>query len=475
LEYCRGALGCRYRPSARLVFVSTGTISAGLQTMAKNIHEFRDPVHVFVRLDSDERKVVDSRLFQRLRHIHQLSLTYLVYPGATHKRFEHSLGVMELASRIFDVVTDRRKLSDPVRELIPEVDQHDVLTYWRRVLRMAALCHDIGHLPFSHGAERELLPKGWDHERLTREIILSEEMEQIWRGMTPPLRSDDIAKLAVGPKKASDVTFSNWEAILAEIIVGDAFGADRMDYLLRDSHHIGVVYGSFDHHRLVDTLCILPSAPRDHLEKHDRAEPALGVEEGGIHTAEALLLARYFMYTQVYLHHTRLIYDIHLKDFLKSWLPGKHFPTALHEFQRLTDNDILVALHDASLDKGVSGHDPARCIVRREHFKPLYWRNPKDTGTNPEAGSKIFESAKKEFGEQHVRHARHHEGAGAPDFPVEMNDGRLVSSISHSEVLSRLVPVTAECVFVAREKFSDASEWLAEERDEIIQAEGEQE
>jgi HD superfamily phosphohydrolase len=67
--------------------------------MSKHMHEIRDPIHVFIKLDSDERKVLNSRPFQRLRHIHQLALTYLVYPGATHRRFEHSLGVMELAGR----------------------------------------------------------------------------------------------------------------------------------------------------------------------------------------------------------------------------------------------------------------------------------------------------------------------------------------------------------------------------------------
>ena len=69
--------------------------------MPKNIHEIRDPIHVFIRLDSRERQVLDSRPFQRLRYIHQLALTYLLYPGATNRRFEHSLGVMELASRVF--------------------------------------------------------------------------------------------------------------------------------------------------------------------------------------------------------------------------------------------------------------------------------------------------------------------------------------------------------------------------------------
>jgi HD superfamily phosphohydrolase len=213
-------------------------------------------------MDSDERKVLDSRPFQRLRYIHQLALTYLVYPGATHRRFEHSLGVMDLASRIFDVVTDPSNLRKDVSDILTDVSREDARSYWRRALRMAALCHDLGHLPFSHAAEKELLPEGWSHERITVEIIRSDEMRSIWDKMTPPLRAEDITKLAVGQKKLSefekDVSFTTWEAILAEIITGDAFGADRMDYLLRDSHHTGVAYGRFDHYRLIDSLRILP-------------------------------------------------------------------------------------------------------------------------------------------------------------------------------------------------------------------------
>ncbi|HVG08471.1 MAG TPA: HD domain-containing protein, partial [Thermoanaerobaculia bacterium] len=221
--------------------------------MSKNLHELRDPIHVFIRLSSEERKVLDSRPFQRLRYVHQLALTYLVYPGATHRRFEHSLGVMELAGRIFDVVTQAGNLTDEIRQLLPELSDTEKLSYWRRVLRMAALCHDIGHLPFSHAAEHELLPTGWDHERLTLDLLNSEEMQSIFQGMTPPVRAADVAKLAVGPKKLKSARFSSWEVILSEIITGDAFGADRMDYLLRDSHHAGVAYGKFDHYRLIDT------------------------------------------------------------------------------------------------------------------------------------------------------------------------------------------------------------------------------
>lgn len=174
---------------------------------------------------------------------------------------------------------------------------------------MAALCHDLGHLPFSHAAENELLPDGWDHERFTVELIRSDEMKKIWSRMK--LDCEDVAKLAVGPEHYKESRFDDLEAILSEIIVSDAFGVDRMDYLLRDSHHIGVAYGRFDHYRLIDTLRILPKASDDNLGSQ---ELGLGIEVGGLHSAEALLLARYFMFSQVYCHHVRRIYDIHLKE-----------------------------------------------------------------------------------------------------------------------------------------------------------------
>jgi uncharacterized protein len=165
----------------------------------KHTHELRDPIHTFISVRTEERKVIDSRPFQRLRHIHQLAMSYLVYPGATHKRFEHSLGVMDVASRIFDITTDPDNIyHDSVREIIPD-DQ--ARSYWRSALRMAALCHDLGHLPFSHAAEKELLPEGYDHERLTKELIYSPEMQEIWASMAPPLLAEHIVKLAVGPKK----------------------------------------------------------------------------------------------------------------------------------------------------------------------------------------------------------------------------------------------------------------------------------
>ncbi len=431
--------------------------------MSKHIHEIRDPIHVFVRLDTDERKVLNSRPFQRLRHIHQLALTYLVYPGATHRRFEHSLGVMELADRVFSVVTDPGHSTDSSRDVLPPRDQ---LLYWRRVLRMAALCHDIGHLPFSHAAERELLPEGWDHERITRKIISSREMTSIWNDVTPPLRHEDIVKLALGPKKARDLEFSNWEAILSEIIVGDAFGVDRMDYLLRDSHHAGVAYGKFDHYRLIDTMRILSAAGPG--ENEEPAEPALGVEEGGIQSAEALMLARYFMYSQVYCHPVRRIYDIHLKDFLKQWLDGGRFSTHVSRHLEMTDSEVTAALRSAAFDENQPGHLHACRIIRREHFKLIYARNPADVEINPEAGQAVFDSLSAEYGTDSFRRDRYQQRGGAPDFPVRLRDDSVESSLVVSGTLNKLPAVSVDYVFADRSLRKDAKEWLTGRREAII-------
>ncbi len=364
--------------------------------------------------------------------------------------------------RVFDVVTAPENVTDSIRTLLPQIKKTNELQYWRRVLRMAALCHDVGHLPFSHAAEKELLPAGWDHERLTREIIYSDEMQEIWRKVTPPLRADDIVKVALGPAKAKSLSFSVWEEILSEIIVGDAFGVDRIDYLLRDSHHAGVAYGKFDHHRLIDTLRILPSPGTE--------APALGVEEGGLQSAEALLWARYLIYTQVYLHHVRRIYDIHLRDFLKAWLGSGKFSTKLESHLRMTDNEVTSGLLAAARSKKSAGHDPARRIVERDHFRKLYERNPLDVKKNAEAASMIFEAAEKEFGSANLRLDRYPPKGGSHDFPVLLSDNRIVSSVAASSVLLNVPVIVAEFIFIASDLRDKARAWLDANRTSIIKA-----
>lgn len=431
--------------------------------LPKYSHEIRDPIHVFIQLNSHERRVVDSPQFQRLRHIHQLAMSYLVYPGATHKRFEHALGTMELATKAFDVLTAPHNVHEQIRSLMPEISQPEDLMYWRRVLRMAALCHDIGHLPFSHAPEKDLLPDGFNHELITAEIIKSEEMREIWLSMTPPLHAEHIAKIAVGRKINTEDNYSDWENVLSEIIVGDAFGVDRMDYLLRDSLHTGVAYGRFDHHRLLDTIRILPPVPDETSDAPK--EPAIGVEEGGIHSAQALLLARYFMYSQVYFHPIRVIYDKHLIDFLSEWLPGGKFPTDANNLMQYTDTEVLNAISIASKTLTERGHDAARRIAERKHFKRVYSLRQTDEDKYPEPGLAIYNALREKYGYNNVYHRAYTEKVRSYDLRVLGSDNRITSEFA---MLESIPSIAFDLVFASPEYEVEASEWLDANREELL-------
>jgi HD superfamily phosphohydrolase len=430
--------------------------------MANRVHEIRDPIHGFIKLDSEERKLVNSRPFQRLRQIHQLALSYLVYPGATHRRFEHSLGVMDVSSRIYDVVTDPENIyHDSVRQLVPRRGSDYEWGYWRRVLRMAALCHDMGHLPFSHAAEAALLPEGIRHEHLSREIILSAEMQPVFDELK--IRPADVAKLAVGPKYY-DGKFSDWESILYEMVGGNVFGADRIDYLLRDSYHSGVAYGRFDHNRLIETMRILPR------EDQETKEPELGITRGGLQAAESLLWARYFIYTQLYFHPVRRIYDIHLKEFLQEWLEDGRFSIRLEDHLRMTDSEVLTGIHAAAADPQLKGHRAASRITLRQHFRVLYESNPNDQTLNLSSVDLVYEAAKKEFGGEALRRDRYASEAASEDFPVRLRDGSIASSLTMSSTFSdgQGPRFQVDSVFVAPDGKEKAKIWLGENKAKIL-------
>jgi len=212
-------------------------------------------------------------------------------------------------------------------------------------------------------------------------------------------------------------------------------------------------------------------------EEEGFTEAGLGVEVGGLQSAEALLWARYLLWTQVCLHPVRRIYDIHLRDFLSAWLPGGKFPTSVDKHLEYTDVDVTHALFEAAKDASHAGHEPARRIIGHEHFKVLWERNPRDIAQNPDAMQAVYEAAKKKYGDAYIRYDRYPaDGDGlAHDFPVRMRDGRVVSAYSVSETFKNLPVPKREYVFAAPELCTKGKEWLERNREAIIPPQREEE
>lgn len=426
----------------------------------KLTHEVRDPVHEFVVFDNLEKKLIDSRPYQRLRSIHQLAMSYQVYPGAVHKRFEHCIGVMDLAGRIFDSVFRDDRLRDPdVLERIGDNLAPDTIKYWRKVVRLAGLLHDLGHLPFSHAAEKELLPEGWDHERLTEEFIRHSEIAEILNEVRPAVDPEDIIDLCRDAKKRKDKVIDPWRTLLNELICGNVFGADRIDYLLRDSYHAGVSYGQFDPTRLIDGLRIVVDPETDAL--------ALGLEQNCIHSAESMLLARYFMYTQVYFHDVRRAYDEHLTDYLKSWLHHKSsdfleeakFPVEWDKMLAFTDEEVLAAVRADLLDKTSSRHVLATRVLGRQHFRTVYELTPPDVERDPDIVKIVFDAVKQAVGDENCRMQTYGPKAEINAFPVILdNSTGLERADKMSPVLKSIPPLHIGLVFADKRFFKEAKE-----------------
>jgi HD superfamily phosphohydrolase len=313
-------------------------------------YRVRDAVHSFIHFDEIERKIIDSRPFQRLRNIKQLAFCYYVYPGAMHARFEHSLGVMELATRYFDHFRDSKPNERLFRKNFRGFMKREDA---RRLLRLTALLHDIGHLPYSHSGE-SILPDGKKHEDVSVAIIQKSEVAKIIKKYLSKEVLKQVALLLTKGEVPPELT------ILKQIIAGQ-FDADRMDYLIRDSHHCGVAYGNFDYQRLLETLRVIPD---------DKGGLQLAIERGGVHSLEALILARYFMFAQVYFHRTRRLYDKYLEEFLKSWKGVKVTKSSLSEVVNYDDDFVWENIKELALKK--SDKWAQRIYNRDDHHKLLY-------------------------------------------------------------------------------------------------------
>lgn len=363
------------------------------QKASKSIGEtnvFRDPIHGLIPVYPWELALIDTDEFQRLRRIHQLSMTYLIYHGAEHTRFGHSIGVMHTAGRVMDHLRN----FEPMKNLSDEKFFEK-----KSLVRMTALLHDIGHGCYSHVGESEtnIYPDLTDpasgetvsgHEVYTRCIIkerLAGVIERYWPPQDGYHMTEDI--LMLHSQGSSDPQFRFFD----DIISGQ-MDCDKMDYLLRDSYYCGVEYGTYDLDKLIHSLRTANIADNY----------VLAVSQSGIQAVEEFVLARYWMFIQVYFHKDRRLFDYYLSSFLKEYL--KHSVAKTGKYP--DDLDRYLELDDAKIESEIKSYakeKPAedtkdicyfarRLYTRRHHsvvFDPPYVHYKVKDKEQAEAHSRI--------------------------------------------------------------------------------------
>jgi hypothetical protein len=278
--------------------------------------EIRDPIHGNIVVDQTESRIIDTPEMQRLKYIKQLDLSYLVFPGANHTRFEHSLGTMQVAKILFSDALGRKE---------PEFSY-------------VGLLHDIGHGPFSHLSEPYI------------EKYLGKNHEQIG---VERIRDSEIADIISDSGMSLNKVLSYFKGSEKIDVVGGTLGADRIDYLMRDSHYTGVAYGVIDYHRLQAKLVLYKGR--------------VAILEGGIAGAESMLIARYFMFSSVYMHHAKIIASQMLRRSIEIALEEGAFD-AKH-MARMSDEQLLLSI---SGSKSGEAKELVGRIIERRLYKRAY-------------------------------------------------------------------------------------------------------
>jgi hypothetical protein len=329
--------------------------------------EVRDPLHGAIRVEPAELLLIDHPAFQRLRHVRQLGFSEMSFPGATHTRYLHSLGTMEVATRAFDAMFNRWIFATPANR-----------NRFRQMVRLAALLHDLGHTPLSHAAEFAMpsvgelglaprLPRTGvaadqqaTHEHMTLRFLLDSSFSQSLEEAFP-IPAAAVAGLIDTDLEVEEGTYQDgdqdYRPVLSQLVSSE-LDADRMDYLARDSYFSGVQYGHVDMDWIVRSLRPHAVDGQIHLSLDGRA----------LYTLEHLLLARYHMFLMVYFHYRSVAYEQLLREFLADGGDGYRIPS---------DPDAYVEFDDAHL-LGVlrrSEHPAARRIVDRRGYGLLLERH----------------------------------------------------------------------------------------------------
>jgi len=315
--------------------------------MKKNYLDIIDPIHNFIRVYEHELSIIDSPLFQRLRRIRQLSGAHLTYPAAQHTRFEHSLGVMHIASQAGHALNEKGFLkSDDIK-----------------IIRLAGLLHDVGHGPFSHLFEEIIQEKKLSHENFGREIILKSEI------------GDSLSKNGFNKKLIAKIAFGDSKFQYMNEIVSGSLSADMMDYLLRDGYFTGAEHAKIDHNRITQSLNV-------HQKK-------LALERSALYSFESMMHSRYQMFKAVYFHKTVRAAEVMLIEALRLSDDEFGFTTFnLNEYVKLTDEYVLSTLISSTSSKLKRARQFAQDYQDRKLLKCVFERiltsrtNLKKTRTN---------------------------------------------------------------------------------------------
>jgi HD superfamily phosphohydrolase len=322
----------------------------------------RDPIHGAIEITADERMLVDSPQFQRLRNVKQLGFADLAFPGATHTRYSHGLGAMAVATKVFDAL-------GPQLDLEPDDRQR-----FRQTLRLAVLFHDLGHAPLSHATEsimppaEELRVPEWvyerplagrraDHEDYTLKLVLDSGLAAEIRRRMGGIEPAHVAALICGRAPPGPYPFKSrgrdWLPILRQVVSGE-LDADRMDYLERDSFFTGVNYGKFDRDWIIQNLAAVEREGRVHLALQHRA----------VFAFEDFLLSRYHMFLSVYFHATSVGYEVLLQRYCQTSGGEYALPADVDEYLAHDDVALISALR-------ASKNPWARRVVRRQGYRVL--------------------------------------------------------------------------------------------------------
>ena len=228
----------------------------------------RDPLWNNIRVDALALQLVDTPVFQRLRYVRQLGLAYLVYPGATHTRFEHALGAYHLARLTISLLDERGELDGvPLEE--------------RAITQAAALLHDVGHYPFSHALEEI---GALHHEEVATPLVLRGQVAEMLTAMLGAGAPERVLALIRGTSGSP-----------LQGLISGSLDLDKIEYLKRDALMCGVPYGEIDVDRLLNSLVL--------VDEPASSRRVIGVLEKGLSALESLLFAKYQMYRNVYWHH----------------------------------------------------------------------------------------------------------------------------------------------------------------------------